>query len=902
MKSFFATVVLGAAVFCSGSNALAQMPAGMMGGGARGAGANQNMNVGRLYGKVIDSKTGKGLDGASVLLIGNRFDSTTKKMKEVVLNTIITPSNGNFSFEGLAVFSKFKLRITAIGYKDYLQPVGFDIKMPQGGAAAGGDGPNRMAQMMSMADKDLGNIKLEVAESTLEAVTVTTTAKQLFEMGVDRKIFNVDKNLVSAGQTATEVMRQLPGVNVDIDGNVTIRNASPQIFVDGRPTTLTLDQIPADIIDKVELLTNPGAKFDASGGNAGILNVVLKKNKKVGYNGGLRAGIDSRFRLNGGGDINVRQNKINFFTSAQANQRRSLSWVDNERNNVPIGSQLQSKVTTKGDGENDGYFAFVRGGFDWFVDNRNTISVSANYNRGQFNNNQDQRIDSTISNVFSSYSNNITRVTSNFENFGSQLSYKHNFAKNGHNISADVNYNSANNDGLTNLNIDTYDPSNNPKGAPFKQRNINSGYNRFLTTQIDYENPLTDNSKFEAGARIAVRDFRNDLDQFRFDNTLNQFVLVPRASSKYKFNDQVYAAYASYGFKVKKWSYQLGMRVESSRYTGTLIGGARSGQDTSFRVDFPLSLFPSAFITYKATEKADIQFNYSRRVNRPNFFQLIPFPDLTDPQNISIGNVALRPEFTNSFEVNYNYAYKRGANFLVGAYFKNSENLITRYQYKGANPIVGGDSVIYNTFVNANSSYNYGIELTNRMPVVKWWDLTVNVNIYNSIINGNNIESGLRQEQVSWFAKWNNNFKLPKSYSIQLSADYQARTVLPPGGGGGGGGRFGGGMMFGGGVQTTAQGYIDPRFSFDIALRKDWTWKGGNSASLTLSMNDFLRTQLYKTFSESIFFNQFNERRRDPQVLRVNFNYRFGKFDASLFKRKNTKSEGGFDAGGMMGQ
>ena len=204
-------------------------------------------------------------------------------------------------------------------------------------------------------------------------------------MGVDRKVFNVDKNIVTTGQTATEVMKQIPSLNVDIDGNVTLRNAAPTLFIDGRPTTLTLDQIPADIIDRVELITNPSAKYDASGGNAGILNIVLKKNKKTGYNGNVRAGVDTRGAVNGGFDINARQNKLNFFLSGNLNQRKSRSWTDVERNNY-INNETDY-IHQYSTGRNSGSFAFIRGGFDYFIDNRNTLTISGNLVKGKFNNN-----------------------------------------------------------------------------------------------------------------------------------------------------------------------------------------------------------------------------------------------------------------------------------------------------------------------------------------------------------------------------------------------------------------------------------------------------------------------------------------------------------------------------------
>lgn len=890
----FKNLIIAAFLILVSFQAIAQFP---MGGGRSGGGRGlgSNMNMGHFYGKLVDSKTNKPIAGATIQLRGNKFDTVTKKMKEVVLKTLITEANGDFDMDGLPIFGNFKFKATSIGYKPLEQTLSFGLKMPQGG---GMPDASAMQNMMNQVDKDLGNLKMEANAENLGDVTVVAT-KPMFELGVDRKIFNVDKNIVSAGQTATEIMKNIPSLNVDIDGNVTFRNAAPTVFVDGRPTTLTLDQIPADIVDKVEIISNPGAKFDASGGNAGILNVILKKNKKSGYNGGLRAGIDSRFRINTGGDFSVRQNKLNVFASGSYNQRKSLSWNDTYRDNL---FTPRSFISNKNYTENTGYFMFFRGGLDWFVDNRNTISFTANVNRGRFVNDLDQRIDSTISNVFTSYTNVLTNGDQNFRNFGGQLSFKHNFTKGGHNIGADINYNRSRNFGESNINSGFFRPDNTVKAPSFLQRSTNIGNSNFFTGQIDYENPLGDDMKLELGVRAAIRDFRNDNDQSVFNRFTNSYVKIPAISNNFKFNDQVYAAYGTFSFKTKKWNFQTGLRIESSNYTGTLLSKTSGKDSLNFKVDFPLSLFPSLFITNKITDKADIQINYSRRINRPNFFQLMPFPDYSDPQNINIGNPGLNPEFTHSLEFNYNNAYKKGANFLATIFFKQSNNLISRFVYRDKNEIIVGDSAFFSTFINANSGTSFGLELTNKIAVTSWWDATVNLNIFNSIINDKTLN--LTNDLVSWFAKANNNFKLGKGWTFQLSGDYFGKTVLPQSGGGGGGGRMGGGgggMFMGGGLQTTAQGFILPRYSVDVALRKEFSWKKGRTASLSFSMNDIFRTQMFNTFSEQpLLFLQDSERRRDPQVLRINFSYRFGKFDTNLFKRKNNKADqsGGMD---MMG-
>ena len=366
--------------------ATAQFPGGGAGGRGGGRPAGANATIGHFYGKLVDSKTNKGIDAASVQLFQSKFDTATKKRKDTLVGGMLTRTNGEFSLENLPIFGSYTLKLSAIGYTAIEQKLSFTLKMP----SQDGSGNADMSQALAGVDKDLGNIKMQADAKLLENVTVTAS-KPLFQMGVDRKIFNVDKNLVGVGQTAQELMRNIPSVNVDIDGNVTLRNAAPTIFVDGRPTTLTLDQIPADAIESVEIITNPSAKFDASGGTAGILNIVLKKNRKAGYNGNVRAGIDSRGKFNGGADINLKQGKVNFFASGNYNQRKSISegTVFSENLTSPITDVSQASKTTS-----NGSFAFGRAGFDYLMDNRNTITVSGVVVRGKFENEDNLNFDS----------------------------------------------------------------------------------------------------------------------------------------------------------------------------------------------------------------------------------------------------------------------------------------------------------------------------------------------------------------------------------------------------------------------------------------------------------------------------------------------------------------------------
>ncbi len=871
-------IYLAFVALCVCGNLLAQMPAG----GGRGG---QNMNMGHFYGKVIDDNTGKPLEAVSIQLTQNKMDTATKKRRDYVVAAMLTDKKGDFTIDKLPIVASYQILITAVGYKPYNEKVAFNLKM------SGGD----MSQMLNAVDKDLGNIKMIPDAKQLEGVVVTAD-KSMLQMNIDRKVFNVDKSLTSAGGTAVDVMKNVPSVNVDIDGNVTLRNATPQIFIDGRPTTLTLDQIPADEIESVEIITNPSAKFDASGGGSGILNIVLKKNRKAGYNGNVRVNLDSRARFGLGADVNIKQGKINFFANTMYNQRKSLSTQSTKR--VDYINGVTATLSQKDKPENNGHFAFGRAGFDYFPDNRNTFTIAGVIVGGKFNNIDllDIRRDSNYVS-YTTNDNGIRNTNGNFtfNNYGSIFSYKHNFAKPNKDITADVNYNYSKNSNNSEFSTQYFNNDNSPKTPILQQKITGGGTTKYFTAQTDYSDPLTDKIKLEAGLRGSVRNYSSFNKNFFYNPLAAKYETIPGIDSKYEFKDQVYAAYTTFSQKINNFTYQLGGRLESSKYTGKLIDS-----NQVFKNSYPFSFFPSVFLTQKLNDKQDLQLNYSRKINRPNFFQLIPYYDYSDSLNISRGNPDLVPEFTNLFELSYNVNFKNGNNIIATAYYRQTDNLITRFQYRDKNPNpTKMDSIFITSFANANSSSAYGLEVTASNKIADWWSLTSNVNVYNSTINGNNLESDLSNQKVSWFGKLNNTFKLPKNISIQLTGDYTSKTILPPNRSGGGGGRF-----FGGGNLSTANGYTDPVYGIDIAIKKDFL--KDKAASVSLSMNDIFRTKVYRTFSTSnfsktIYSTQENERLRDPQMVRLNFNWRFGKFDVSLFKRKNLKGEQEGMQNGMQG-
>jgi ferric enterobactin receptor len=839
-------------------------------------------NMGHIYGKLVDS-SGRPVSEATVLLLTNKYDSASKKTKQVLLKGLTSTSKGEFNFEDLPIFGQLKLKISATGYKPLERNVMFQMKMPPGGVPKNATDPAAVVTAMSSTingfDKDLGNIKLTTDIAQLQTVTVTASTPTM-RMDIDKKVYNVEKDLVNAGGTAMDVMKNVPSVNVDIDGNLTLRNAPPLLYIDGRPTTLTLDQIPADAIESVEVITNPSAKFDASGGGAGIVNIVLKKNRKTGYNGNVRAGVDSHGAMNAGLNFNLRQDKFNFTANGFYNQNKSVTTGSVYRyNNTDTPTsiyQTQKEI-------NNGGFGFGSVGFDYFMTNRTTFTLTGLLVHGEMKPFQELNItnnDFLPSGEVTNYSDRNVNTDRQFDAHGLQFAFKHLFPREGENITADVNYFSGKNqnNALTTTNYLAGMPGS-PTDESVQQTINGNGTNKFLTIQTDYVHPFNAKSKLEAGLRMNTQHLVSNTYTYYFDT------LVPQASTNYNNTNNVYAAYASFTSGISDFGYQLGLRAESSNYSGELIN-----EKTNYSNKYPLSLFPSVFLSQKLKNKQELQISYTRRINRPNFFQLIPFTNYSDSLNITRGNPDLQPEFTNSVEFSYLKTLQGNNTFLASLYYKRTNQLITRYLDTFTNGITGKPDFV-NTWVNANYSQSVGAEFTAVNTITKWWDLTTNINVYNSYINITNINTTSQPALWSWFGKINANFKLPWKLKLQVTGFYQSKSNLPVNSSAG---TQGGGPGGNAGVQSSSQGYIDPFWAVDAALSKSFL--KNDAASLSVSMSDIFRSRWSKQFSESSYFNQEFDRLRDPQLVRVNFTYRFGKMDVSVFKRKNMNTSGSQDA------
>jgi outer membrane receptor protein involved in Fe transport len=791
----------------------------------------------------VDAKNNKGIDAASVQLF-------TKNSGELA-GGMLTKPNGDFDISNLSTTDSFRLVASAIGYAKQEIMLAFP----------------KSAKGSATAEKDLGNIKLTAESQYLGAVTVVAQ-KPALQMGIDRKTFDVEKNLSSSGGTGIDVMRNIPSVTVDVDGSVLLRNNTPEIFVDGRPTILTLDQIPADNIERVELVTNPSAKFDASS-TGGIINVILKKNKKLGMNGLVSLGGGSPDIYNGSVALSLRQGKFNFFVNGNFNHTggrpKSETYRQNKNNGV-----IEDYFNQFAFNNRKRQFYNVRFGMDYFMDNRNTFTLQQSFGGGKFSSLEDQNQEYLDVNYTPDhYGFRTSDDRSSNERSSTQLIFKHNFVEAGKSISADINYNHGNNVDNTNI-LNTYAFANGSMYSPDSRiRNNGSGGNNQVTVQVDYVDPMGDDNKLEAGVRSYLNDYASTFNSFSVDNNAVETKLP--LSNNYKYREMVNAAYITYTGKLLGIGYQAGLRAEQSKFDGELVDSAKK-----FGYEFPNqiknvfdALFPSLFLSKKLDNDQEIQLNYSRRIRRPDFWQMNPFVDISDPLNIRQGNPALRPEFTNSFEFNYNKTYNTG-NFLGVIYFRNTTGDITRYsdtitaaQYQQLNNASVGPSALLNTFVNAQYQNRWGSELTLQQRVGQQFDVTPTVDLQYKKVKSNVNGVDLSNEGFNWEAKLILNYRVASKtplwnkWSFQATGGYESPEVV-------------------------AQGKRKEMWGIDLGLRKEFL---KNKATFTFNVNDIFNKRKRGTISETESFYQDSYRRWDVRSFRATLTYKFGKADFQLFKR-----------------
>jgi outer membrane receptor protein involved in Fe transport len=762
----------------------------------------------QLTGKVIDGQTKQPIHAATVALL--RKDSS-------IASEVISKPDGEFSMKGLPESSCI-LQISVVGYQTVTRTI------PAGHRTAG-------------VPLNLGILRLTPAAAQMQAVSVVAR-KPVFRTEVDKKVFDVNQSLASKGGTAQDALRQVPTLNVDATGNVTLRNGSPTILLDGKQTQLTLDQIPADQIQSIEVMPNPSAKYDAQG-NHGIINIVMKRNRKPGMNGSFTGVGSTLGETYGFANLNVYKHKWNFTFNMMAHGHRSVS------NTTTTLTDLASNTTSVQHGHNVtiGPFQSYHLGADYNMDAHNTFSLGGNVGFGYHPTGGSNptgyygskgELDSTG-----------TRQTYDANKFvftHSNFDWAHTFNKASEKWTASAALETYHGVGHGNYANQRFDPDANPLSVLQLQKYQGFGNAHNLTLQTDYSDPLLDGkAKLEGGLKTIVHGSRSFED---FENQVpsGDYEKYASASYNYSYNDNTYAAYTSFNQELGKFTYQAGLRFERYNYTGHLLD-----ENSGFGYH-QTGFYPSVYLTEKFDENNDLHLNFSRRTNRPQWWQITPQTNYGNPLNPSQGNPDIRPESTNLVELAYNTQVS-GVGLNTTLYVKNTLDPIMGY-----NKPIGADTLL-STFENGNYNNTYGAEIIARFPIAKWWNATTNFNVYESDINADNLSQtqgqGLSNSGVSWFAKLNSDMKLFSTYTVQLTGNYNASRVI-------------------------AQGRVMPSGGLDAAVKRDFL--PHNAATLVLSLSDVFNTQRsdVDTYQQGVFFqNSINK--PETRVLKISFMYSFGK-------------------------
>lgn len=713
------------------------------------------------------------------------------------------------------------------------------------GSSVGYDKKNAGSILVNTSTVSLKTISLSSNSKSLNNVVITGEKKDMV-LEVDKKVFNVEKNITTAGGTAVDALRNVPSVSVDMDGNLSLRGKdNVTLYIDGKPSAMfgsdpqtALSSIPASSIENIEVITNPSSKYEAQG-MSGIINIILKKDRKAGYNGMLTLGTGMPYRNNGGLNLNANVKKWNLFFNGNARTSKTWEETTSERDNY------ENDLTYSSFNHNDRrpLNGFVNFGAEYTINKNNKITLTENI----FNAKMKGDSKTTNSNE-RNYSDLISKQIRANDYIGNPLSsttnlqYKHNFKKPKEEINFELNFSKMRYRRESNYTTSLYD-SNDVFVSNYQQKNPVLGGNWNTTFQVDYVKPIGKTAKIEVGEKSYFIKFKSENQPtitLPGQATIEETIL----KNHFVFNQQLHGAYVNYANQFNKTGVQLGVRGEYFFYEGTIYQYNASASNGYF------NFFPTLFVTQKISKHEDLNFNYARRVNRPGFRQLIPFIDVSNPQDTSVGNPNLKSEFIHATELTYSNQYDKNNTFMGSVYYQYTNDLIQRFRR------YNNDGTTYSQQRNLASGITYGLEATNKMNILPWWDATINVNVFRNIIKGNNIDSSLNAKGFGGFAKLVTNTKLKYGFNFQLTGNYFAKTVI-------------------------AQGYVEPYSNIDLALKKSFM---KNMITLTANVTDVFNTlQTNTIYNYYPYYNQSVLRKNQTRGYSLNLQIKF----ASKSQRSN---------------
>lgn len=782
---------------------------------------------------------------APVDIKGKITDATTKDIIEFVNVSIydnngnlvkgaITDLDGNYIIQDIGKGS-YTMKVSYVGYRTVEKKINVD-------------GSKNMTLNLSMR---------EDTELLDEVEIVAEKPQMIFD--IDKRIFNADHDLTSLGGSASDLLSNIPSIEVDSEGTVSLRgDEGVTIWINGKDSGLTsdnqsqiLEQLPAETIDRVEVITNPSSKY-SSEGSAGIINIILKKNINIGYYGGVQARATTAGMYNASGNINYSKGKWDMFLNVGYRHHNGKSeGYDNRTMND--GTYLNQTSEGKRKGDN----MFTRLGVTFHPTYKDDISLNG---FGMFGGGSNNRIINYLSNMPGTYQSAVRKTLGNDDMNGGNISmdYMHRFSEKSY-LSASASYNVWGMDGSTDYLQDSQYADRTESSVQKQSSHMNNNGWEFTA---DYSNQITENHKIETGYKGELRSEHSPIETMSGTSYGN---LVPQNNlyNDFRYDSDIHALYVSYSGKINNFGIQAGLRGEYTLTDAVTKYKNTDGEimfDT-YKTDY-LDLFPSLFLSYSLPNNNEIQVNYTRRLRRPRGHMLNSFRNITDSTNISYGNPSLSPQYSNVFEVNYIKTW--GLHTLTAsAYYRGADNVFERITYMDENEIMN------TTWFNVTESKSIGVELVAKNKLFNnILDLTTTVNLYYFKLDGfefydsrtgNLLATGDSEENFSWDARMIANVKLPYDINLQVTGRYRSK-------------------------RTVAQGYRKPSYSLDAGLRKSFL---DNRLSVAVNARDLLDSRKRQSITIGDDFRQESSNSFIGRNIGITISYSFGNLKEMLKKQAN---------------
>ena len=776
-----------------------------------------------IKGKVLEQGTDVPLEYATLVL------QSVSEPERVTGG--ITDIDGNFNVD--ASPGNYNVSIEYIGYKTV----------------------NRPNQQLTK-DTDLGTIKLTFSAAELDAVEVVAE-KTTVEVRLDKKVYNVGKDLTNSGATISDALGNIPSVTVDVDGAIALRgNGNVRILINGRPSALAgfgstdaLRQLPADAIEKVEVITSPSARYDAEG-TAGILNIVLKQEKTLGLNGTINTTVGYPNASSITANLNLRKDKFNIFNTIGYSYREppGNGFFDNRflDSTSTFDRIIEDRDINR---RNSGFNANL--GIEYFITETSSLTTGA---FGRINDGKDVTENNTQRFISSAIDSRTLRVEDEREDeisYQLSVNYNNDFNTEGHKLTADVQYSYDREiKPTTILENNTFPNSETIASENIEEIEIQ---NEFLV-QIDYVLPIGD-AQFEAGYRGNWEENDNDFSLEELDLTTGNFIPNLGLTNRFVYNQNVNALYTQYGDKFGEFSFLLGLRLENTQLKGEVSGVdtavLQEALGSDINLDFDenfLGLFPTINLIYELAENENITLGYNRRINRPRGYFINPFPSRSSRTNIFQGNPDLDPAFANAFDLGYLKRWEE-LTLTSSVYYQKETNSFERIQEETGQVTTDGIVIIRSIPINLSTNERIGAEMGLLYNPNKWLRLNGSFNFFQFNSEGffNGVDFGAKN--TSWFSRFSSKVTLPGKIDWQTNASYRGPTQN---------------------AQTRNEGI----FTVDLALSKDVL---KDKATIAFSASDLFNSRKRIAFTQTPFFTSENEFQWRERQLTLSFVYRINQ-------------------------